>query len=128
MSFNIENIEKENIKVLILYRSLYILKKKFEIYHNGIEEIYNSNKTNKYFISLDNLSNILKKILIVSNCLIIYFKDYNELIDNSFILNLNVENSMNIINSICEYIKNNLEKYNKLYFEKRLKKSIDNYK
>ena len=127
MSFNIENIEKENIKVLISYRSLYILKKKFEIYHNGIEEIYNSNKTNKYFISLDNLSNILKKILIVSNCLIIYFKDYNELIDNSFILNLNVENSMNIINSICEYIKNNLEKYNKLYFEKRLKKSIDNY-
>ena len=127
MSFNIENIEKENIKVLISYRSLYILKKKFEIYHKEIEEIYNSNKTNKYFISLDNLSNILKKILIVSNCLIIYFKDYNELIDNSFILNLNVENSMNIINSICEYIKNNLEKYNKLYFEKRLKKSIDNY-
>ena len=41
MSFNIENIEKENIKVLISYRSLYILKKKFEIYHKEIEEIYN---------------------------------------------------------------------------------------
>ena len=44
---NINLMERKNIDMLVLYRSLYILKKKFELYKPQINQIYQDNKKNQ---------------------------------------------------------------------------------
>jgi hypothetical protein len=55
--------------MLILYRSLYILKKKFELYKSQINQIYQDNKkksTNLLVLPISNIPQILKNIMMIA--------------------------------------------------------------
>ena len=66
---NINLMERKNIDMLILYRSLYILKKKFELYKSQINQIYQDNKkksTNLLVLPISNIPQILKNIMMIA--------------------------------------------------------------
>ena len=65
---NIIDVERKNILMLILYRSLYILKKKFELYKPQINQIYQENKkksSNLLVLPITNIPQILKNIIMI---------------------------------------------------------------
>ena len=128
--------QKKSIEALILYRSLYILKKKFESRKEIIRKIYNSFNldTNanvpKYFsyqVSIDNFDIIAKIVFEKCNIILTILNNPKDILLSNLFLNLNkkMEEMTEIFKEIKEYIldeKNSLvKKYNILYYEKKIK-------
>ena len=89
----------------ILYRSLYILKKKFEIYKNEINKLYIL-----YFVKdKNNYNNIRNKIIKLSS-----FKQLLEEVFNLTNISIFKMSSLNIISE-------KIQKYNEIYYNKKLK-------
>ena len=127
---------KKSIDTLILYRSLYILKKKFSSKKEIIKRIYNSfnldpnenvEKYSSYQISIDNFEIVAKTIFEKSNILLTIVDNPKDILLSNIFLNLNkkVEEMTAIFKEIKEYIldeKNSLvKKYNSLFYEKKIK-------
>ena len=130
---------KKSIDTLILYRSLYILKKKFSSKKEIIKRIYNSfnldqnenvEKYSSYQVSIDNFEIVAKTIFEKSNILLTIVNNPKDILLSNIFLNLNkkIEEMTGIFKEIKEYIidtKNSLvKKYNTLFYEKKIKDKI----
>ena len=131
---NINLMERKNIDMLILYRSLYILKKKFELYKPQINQIYQENKqksSNILVLPIKNIPYILKNIMMIAQFYIISYNSYSELLTVELLNNRNKKQSEIIVNYIYNYIKEHINEYNSIFYEKKmkeiqLKKEIEN--
>ena len=119
----------------ILYRSLYLLKKKFEIYKNDINKIYT-----KYFVKdKNNYNNITCKIIKIYSfkslleevCNLIYISIFkmnsiNELFISNFIPEIKKKERLNeAIDKIYNYISDKIKKYNEIFYNRKLKSAIE---
>ena len=119
-------IEKSNLKLKILHHSLFILKKKFEIYKQEINKIYLENKQNEIdnpiiTFSIENFPKILNNIFTTIQILIIPFNNYTELITGDLLNNFNIKDNQILIKYISSYLKENYNKYNTIFYEKKMK-------
>ena len=128
--FNLPN--SESISLIIIYRSLYILKHKFQQYKPQLIEIYkkysqskiNSKEQNAPLLIKVNVSSfcdILKEILSLINMLIVQIKNPNELYIYDYISPEKHKNfNENITDRIYKFIIDKLKKYNELYYNKKI--------
>ena len=127
---------KKSIETLILYRSLYILKKKFNTRKDIIKKIYesfnldnneNTEKYSSYQVSIENFDLIAKTVFEKCNILLTILNNPKDILLSNLFLNLNkkIEEMTSIFREIKEYIlnkKNSLvKKYNSLFYEKKIK-------
>jgi len=119
----------------ILYRSLYLLKKKFEIYKNDINKLYT-----KYFVKdKNNYNNISCKIIKIYSfkslleeiCNVIYISIFkmnsiNELFISNFIPEIKKQERLNeAIDKIYIFITDKIKKYNEIFYNRKLKAAIE---
>ena len=120
------NMELKNIQMLILQRSLYILKKKFEINKKPLEIIYQKYKDENYSklrcISIDYLTEMYTEIMETIQFTILPYNNINELFSADLMTELNKDKSKIVIKDLVKFTNNNIEKYNRIYFEKKMKK------
>ena len=127
---------KKSIETLILYRSLYILKKKYNTRKDIIKKIYesfnldnneNTEKYSSYQVSIENFDLIAKTVFEKCNILLMILNNPKDILLSNLFLNLNkkIEEMTSIFREIKEYIldkKNSLvKKYNSLFYEKKIK-------
>ena len=120
------SIEKNNINMLILCRSLYILKKKFEKNKDIINKIYlkyqnennnNNNNNNLLTIPLEYLNEVINDIMNISEFNIIVYKEFNDLITADLLNNENIIKKILIL--LNTFINEKVDYYNDLYLKKR---------
>ncbi len=117
------SIEKNNINMLILCRSLYILKKKFEKNKDIINKIYlkyqneNNNNNNLITIPLEYLNEVINNIMNISEFNIIVYKEFNDLITADLLNNENIIKKILIL--LNTFINEKVDYYNDLYLKKR---------
>ena len=120
------NMELKNIQMLILQRSLYILKKKFEINKKPLDIIYQKYRDENYMklrcISVDYLLEMYIEIMETIQFTILPYNNFNELFSADLMTELNKDKSRIILKDLVKYTNNNIEKYNRIYFEKKMKK------
>ncbi len=123
---NLIEIEQKNIHMLILQRSLYILKKKIEINKKDIELLFDKYKDEKFkkikCIKTDSLLEVLKELLDIGQFSMISYINFNELLSADLMTELNKNNETNVLKNLVKFTLYNLEKYNKIFFEKKMKK------
>ena len=115
----------------ILYRSLYILKKKFEIYKNEINKLYilyfvkdknNYNNIRNKIIKLSSFKQLLEEIFNLTNISIFKMSSLNELFVLNCIPETNRKERLNkAIEKINNFISDKIQKYNEIYYNKKLK-------
>ena len=130
---------KKSIETIILYRSLYILKKKFELKKTKIRALYNSFNIDKnsnvmlynsYQVNIENFVVICETIFKDCNILLTTLTNPKDIFLSNIFLNLKRKmNEMNgILNDIKLYItdENNslVKKYNALFYEKKIKPNL----
>ena len=131
---NLLNNSKENsCETQILYRSIYIIKKKFEIYKTKINEIYKKFNINEfddnlgmnfYIININNFELLIREIFKVINCIMIQINNPKNIFISNLYLTKEIKNEMNHIFQIMKnYLlqNNNIEKYNHIFFNKKIK-------
>ena len=120
------NMELKNIQMLILQRSLYILKKKFEINKKPLEIIYqkykNENCMKLRCISVDYLNEMYTDVMETTQFTILPYTNFNELFSADLMTELNKDKSKIILKNLVKFTNQNIEKYNRIYFEKKMKK------
>ena len=115
----------------ILYRSLYILKKKFEIYKNEINKLYilyfvkdknNYNNIRNKIIKLSSFKQLLEEVFNLTNISIFKMSSLNELFVLNCIPETNRKERLNkAIEKINNFISDKIQKYNEIYYNKKLK-------
>ena len=116
--------EKEIIENLIVHRSLYILKKKFEIYKDQINQIYKEykEKSSKLIvIPVNNIYDVISNIMKIAKFYPITSNNFNELITADLMTSSMKNKSELIIKDICDYIKEKLSEYNSMFYERKMK-------
>ena len=126
MSEDISGFEKTNLQMQLIHRSLYILKRKFEIHKEQINQIYYQHKQKEIknpllTFSIKQLPEVLNNIMSIANLLILPFRQYSELITADLMTQLNYEKTQSIIQQLIQYTKENIFKYNLLFYEKKMK-------
>ena len=120
------DMELKNIQMLILQRSLYILKKKFEINKKELEIIYQRYKNEKFMklkcINVDYLLELYKEIMDTTQFTMLPYLNFNELISADLMTELNEDKSKAVLKALVEFTTINVEKYNRIYFEKKMRK------
>ena len=128
----IKNLE-ENIEIMILYRSLYLLKKKFEINKSNINIIYtdyNINKSKRIDefgscqIDINFLDEIIFLVLKEMNLFILQLNSPKDLFLSNFLITNKGEDEMKLIakDIKIEIIEKELnKKYNRIFYEKKIK-------
>ena len=123
MSYSIE-LGKSEIQHLIKQRSLYILKKKFEIYKNQISQIYNQYRQSSIHltvIGVNNINEVILNIMKITQFFPITSNNYNDLITGDLMTSSMRKNSEKIIDDLCEYAKKKVNEYNFIFYEKKMK-------
>ena len=136
---NLNKIKLDSIHLEILYRSLYILKKKFEKYKNDIKSIYtkyypeqNKSLTQSNFpiIKIVNFFPLLQEIFEKIKITIPRLTDIKTLFN--YDISKFDKNSKEHLESIKLMEKNlflnnkkNLEKYNKIFYSKKIEPIVD---
>ena len=130
---------KKSIEAIILYRSLYILKKKFQLKKPKIRSLYNSfnidknsnvAQYNSYQVNIENFVIICETIFKECNILLTTLTNPKDIFLSNIFLNMNRKiNEMNgILNDIKTYIteQNNslVKKYNNLFYNKKIKPNL----
>ena len=120
------NMELKNIQMLILQRSLFILKKKFETNKKALEIIYQKYKDENCAklrcINVENLSEMYTEVMETIQISILPYNNFNELFSADLMTELNKDKSKIILKELVSYTNQNIEKYNKIYFERKMKK------
>ena len=127
--------KEESVDFIILYRSLYILKKKFEKYKEDISKIYtkyfvkdknNYNNIRCKIIKISSFKSLLQQICNLVNMSIIKISSLNELFVSDLVSQkIQQERFNESIDQIYNYISNNLKKYNEIFFNKKIKPIIE---
>ena len=131
----IEKAKQDSIRTAILYRSLYILDYKFKKYKKEINTIYDKYyagpPTKDFQHQIIQISNFFPLVLEVFNVMkitiprilnpndIFYFDKVN--------FDQNDKSHHEAILLMEKILKNNLDKYNNIYYKKRIKPLIDEY-
>ena len=120
------DMELKNIQMLILQRSLYILKKKFEINKKELQIIYQNYRDENYMkikcINIDYLSELYKEIMGTTQFTMLPYTNFNELISADLMTELNEGKSKAVLKALVKFTVTNVEKYNIIYFEKKMRK------
>ena len=120
------NMELKNIQMLILQRSLYILKKKFEMNKKPLEIIYQKYRDENYMklrcISVDYLTEMYTEVMETTQFTILPYNNFNEIFSADLMTELNKDKSKIILKNLVKFTNQNIEKYNRIYFEKKMKK------
>ena len=128
----IYNME-QSIETMILYRSLYLLKKKFEKYKSNINKIYNDYNINKSKridvlgscqININFLDEVALLVLKETNLFILELSSPKDLFLSYFLITNQKGEEMNLIlkdikKEIIE--KKLLSKYNKIFYDKKIR-------
>ena len=127
--------KEESVEFIILYRSLYILKKKFEKYKEDISKIYtkyfvkdknNYNNIRCKIIKISSFKSLLQQICNLVNMSIIKISSLNELFVSDLVSQkIQQERFNESIDQIYNYISDNLKKYNEIFFNKKIKPIIE---
>lgn len=124
-SININNInETDNLFLMILHRSLYILKKKFEINKNEIKNIYEEHSENNKFnkiLNTDNFISVLDKIFKTCKINFLDINQPSDLFKAEIIENYSDEKLTMIEKQIKSYMLGRRKYYNDRYKFKREK-------
>ena len=124
---------KDSIQSMILFRSLYLIKKKFEIYKTNINKIYieyNINKSRRidvlgsYQIDINFFDKVLLQILKTTNLFILELSSPKDIFLSYFLITNQKAEEMELItkNIKQEIIEKELTtKYNKIFYDKRIK-------
>ena len=127
---------QNSFEMMALYRSLYIIKRKFEIYKDQIMEIYSKYKINEidikdninhYIINIDSFDAIGLEIFENINLLIIQIYNPKDLyIANLYLNDKRKYKMINIFKTLKNYLlkNNNFEKYNQIFYDKKIKPYI----
>ena len=119
-------IELKNVQMLILQRSLFILKKKFEINKKELELIYQKYRDDNYLklkcINVDYLLELYRDIMDTTQFTMLPYTNFNELITADLMTELNEGKSKAVLKGLVKFTLKNIEKYNKIYFEKKMRK------
>ena len=128
----IHNME-QSIDIMILFRSLYLIKKKFEMYKSNINKIYsyyNINKSKRidafgsYQININSLEDIIIQILKEINCFLLKLTSPKDLFLSHFLItNQKIEEMSLIIKELKNEIieKELTTKYNRIFYDKKIK-------
>jgi len=123
---NIIEMEQKNIQMLILQRSIYIMKNRFGKNKKELEIIYDKYKDPNYkqlkCISTNNLYNLLKEIMSINQINLLPYDNYNELITADLMTELNEEKNNTMLNALVQFTQKNIEKYNNIFYENKMKK------
>ena len=132
-SFN--EINNEHLTYKIICRSLYILKKKFEIYKNEINKVYTKffvkdksdyNNFSIPIIKITSFKDLLEEIFHLLNISIFKMSSMNELFLSNFIPESKNEERLNIaIDKIYNFITDKIRKYNEIFYNKKIKTLIE---
>ena len=138
MSTQVSIPKTDSIPLIILYRSLYILKQKFSKFKPQIVEIYKKYSINhidnilpsdesiknnllQIKIELFSFKSVLKDLFPIINMLIVAIANPNELFKYDFISPQQIESlNKKITEQIYQYISDKLQKYNELYYSKKI--------
>lgn len=117
--------DQNSISLVILYRSLYILKKKFQIYQKEINSIYLKNaiapEQKHIQVKMEDFGRIMIQVLKKTSLLIPLVKNPNELYFYNYINeNKREEVDENANKKVTDFLKNNVGKYNELYYNKKI--------
>jgi len=136
-----ENIEEvkitDDLNLIILHRSLYILKKKFEKYKTQVKNIYNKysekifeleNKgdilENEILVEKNQIIQILVEVLNTCNIEIDEFNNFKDVIFKEMEYLNNIKIKDNILKEFMDYVNDNRRKYNYIYKEKKINKNF----
>ena len=123
---NIIEIEQKNIHMLILQRSLFIMKKKFEHNKKEILLLYEKYKDQNHrklkCINTSNLFNLYKEIMSTIQINFLPYENFNELITADLMSKFNEEKYITMINALVQFTEKNIEKYNTIFYENKMKK------
>ena len=119
-------MEFKNVQMLILQRSLYILKKKFEINKKELEIIYQKYRDDNYMklkcINIDYLLDLYKEVMDTTQFTMLPYTNFNELISADLMTEINAGKSKTVLKALVKFTLKNIEKYNRIYFEKKMRK------
>ena len=139
-SENIEEIKiTDDLNLILLHRSLYILKKKFEKYKPQFKEIYNKysekifdfegNKgeilENEILVEKNQVPKILLELMNKGKFELATLKNIKDAINKEmkyYNNNINIED--NIMKEFMEYINESRRKYNYIYKEKKINRNF----
>ena len=136
---NVENYDDNyDVNLIILHRSLYILKKKFEKYKNEFKDIYNKYREiitgdnilqNEILVEENKVNKILEEILNVGKFGLIEFNNFKEAVFNEMNLIDKIKLNENISNELMDFVLINRRKYNYIFTQKKLNKNfqLENY-
>ena len=120
-----------SFEMIALYRSLYIIKRKFEIYKNDIMEIYGkysinqfdfNNSTNHYLVKIEDIDLISFEIFEHTHLCIIQIYNPKDIYVSNLYLNENRKNDMiNILKLFKIFLSQNKNKYNQIFYDKKIK-------
>ena len=116
--------EKENIENLIMHRSLYILKKKFEIYKAQINQIFKENKEQSSKLTLipvNKIYDVISSIMKICQFYPITSNNFNEIITSDLMTSSMKNKSELIIKEMSVYIKEKVTEYNTMFYERKMK-------
>ena len=101
------DMELKNIQMLILQRSLYILKKKFEITKKELEIIYQKYRDEEYMnlkcINVDYLLELYKEIMDTTQFTMLPYANFNELISADLMTELNEGKSKAVLRALVKF-------------------------
>ena len=130
--------EEYDLDLIILHRSLYILKKKFEKYKNEFEEIYNKYKEiirgenileDEIIVEQNKVPKILEDIFNQGKFGLIHYDNFKEVIFNEMELYDKIKIDENVASNFMEFLTEHRQKYNYIFKEKKLNKNfkLENY-
>ena len=128
---NLIEIEIKNIHMLILQRSLYIMKKRFEQNKKELESVYEKYKDKNYrqlkCINTNHLFDLYKDIMDTIQINLLPYENFNELITADLMTKFNKEKYITMINALVKFTRSNIEKYNTILYENKMKKQKIKY-
>ena len=130
------NLSNDNsINLILIYRSLYILKKKLEKYKEGLDNIYSKlfvkdfpdRLNNKLkIIKINNLKDAFYNFFNLLNISLIKINEIKEIFVADLISNDKQKDNLNeSIDLLYNFVTANIEKYNNIFYEKKIKPLVE---
>ena len=119
-------IEQKNIQMLIIQRSLYIMKQRFAQNRQETILVYEKYKNPQYksleCISTQNLFECLKEVFNTNQINLYPYDNFNDLSTADLVSKTNEDKYNKMINELVLFIQKNVVKYNEKFYENKMKK------
>ena len=119
-------IEQKNIQMLIIQRSLYIMKQRFAQNRQETLLVYEKYKNPQYksleCISTQNLFECLKEVFNTNQINLYPYDNFNDLSTADLVSKTNEDKYNKMINELVLFIQKNVVKYNEKFYENKMKK------